>query len=210
MWTSRTVQKHWKVLHLVKYARKTNCPTEPHGLISLPANSCYSNRSFIGLSQARGLECAAAKKHSVPSCAGRCRANVQIPPAGWKGSFVLRIDLPGQCALLLENLWCAELKTGDDTFIAEPGYKKDQPSSPPPPPWKSSAIQGESPFAANELLDLLGPRGSEGAAIGRQGVSRSHGHTGPLTCGQIDSTPRSLWIATVSYFLLVFSFRGAS
>lgn len=123
VWTSGRVKKHWKVFHLVIDARKTNSPTEPHGLISLATNSRSSNRSFIRLSQARGLECAVAKE---PLCAVlRCRANTDATsPAGWKGSFVLRIASPGQRALLLENLR-TELKTGGDTFIAEPGYKKD-------------------------------------------------------------------------------------
>lgn len=76
-------------------AEKTKSPTEPHGLIPLATNSRYSNRSFIRLSQARGLECALAKE---PLCAPSCSS-----PRGLKGLLCSKNSLAGTaCATFRE------------------------------------------------------------------------------------------------------------
>lgn len=76
--------------------RITNSPTEPHGLISLSTNSCCSNRSFIRLSQARGLECAVAKE---PLCATLRRvlpcASRRSSPRGLKELLCSKNSLAG-------------------------------------------------------------------------------------------------------------------
>lgn len=164
----------------------------PLSLIPLATNSRYSNRSFIRLSQARGLESAVGKE---PLCAGRCLASADAAPhpVAWKASFVLRIAWPDQCALLLEDL-CTELKTGSDTFIAERGYKKDEPTF-LPSALKELCYSGWGAVCGQSAAGRPRPTRAWGSCYWSSGGCQDH--IGPLTCGRIHSTPWSWWIATV-------------